>query len=39
MPIDVMVATTVQSSKIEVRDIFIAPNMPAPRGAINAVDP
>jgi hypothetical protein len=37
MPIDVMVATTVQRSKIEVRDIFIGTNMTARCGVINAL--
>jgi hypothetical protein len=37
MPIAVMVATTVQRSKIEVRDIFIGTNMTAPCRVINAL--
>jgi hypothetical protein len=37
MPIDVIVATAVQSSKIKVRDIFMGTNMPARCGAINAL--
>ena len=37
MLIDVIVPAAVQSSKIEVRESFIAPTMPVPRRAGNAI--